>query len=195
MAFEELQSIWDNQNDESGYKINEEALYARIQEKGKSVDHKLNVYEWLMFIGNLVIGLILFVDVYRGDGQAYEYVLPVLYVAFSILTIILRLVRQKEEIQFDLTMRGELDKAIWKIDYLIARGRSMMLWYMLPLMTVLTITLYLNGKPLWALGTMVIVIPVSYFGGRWEINKWYMPKKRELESSHLTLFKSKASVE
>jgi len=191
MAFEELQSIWDNQNDESAYKINEEALYARIEEKGKSVDHKLNVYELLMFIGNLAIGLVLFVDVYRGDGQPYEYVLPALYVAFSVITVILRLVRQKEEVQFDLTMMGELDKAIWKINYLIARGQSMMLWYMLPLMTVLTITLFLNSKPLWALGTMVIVAPVSYFGGQWEINKWYMPKKRELESLRQELLDEK----
>lgn len=191
MAFEELQSIWDNQNDESVYKINEDALFARIQEKGKSVDHKLNVYELLMFIGNLAIGIVLFVDVYRGDGKAYEYVLPALYIAFSIGTVILRLLRQQEEVQFDLTMRGELDKAIWKIDYLIARGRSMMLWYMLPLMIVLTITLFLNSKPLWALGTMVIVVPVSYFGGKWEINKWYMPKKRELESLRQELLDEK----
>ncbi len=79
-------------------------------------------------------------------------------------------------------MMGELDKAISQIEYLIKRGRSMMVWYMLPLMAVLSVTLFLDSKLLWALGTIAIAAPVSYFGGRWEINKWYLPKKRELLS-------------
>ena len=182
MKFEDLKTIWDDQNDEALYTINEEALYAQIQQKSKSVNHKLNVYEWLMFLGNLIIGLVLFVDALRDNGQPYEYVLPALYIAFSIGTLILRKVRQKEEVQFELTMMGELDKAIWQINYLIKRGRTMMFWYVLPFTFVLTVTLLLNSKPLWALGMIVILIPLSYFSGRWEINKWYMPQKRELES-------------
>ncbi|MCA9950647.1 MAG: hypothetical protein KDE48_13440 [Anaerolineales bacterium] len=182
MEFEELQTIWHSQNDENLYTINEEVLYAQIQQKSKAVDHKLNIYEWVMFLGNLIIGIVLFVEVLSKNGQTYEYVLPLMYIAFSIGTVILRRVRQKKEIQFDLTIMGELNKAIWQIDYLIKRGRSMMIWYMLPLILVLTVTLILDSKLLFALGTMAIAIPVSYFGGRWEINKWYLPKKRELES-------------
>ncbi len=182
MEFEELQTIWNSQNDKNLYTIDEEALYARIQQKSKSVNHKLNVYEGLMFLGNLIIGIVLFIDAFLGNGQPYEYVLPALYIIFSISILILRKVRQKEEVQFDHTIMGELDKAIWQIDHLIKRGRSMMIWYILPLTLVLTITLLLNSKPLWALGMLVILIPFSYYGGRWEINKWYMPKKRELES-------------
>lgn len=182
MEFEELKTVWESQNDENLYTIDEEALYDQIREKSKSVNHKLNTYERLMFLGNLVIGFVLFADAVRGNGETYEYVLPLLYIAFSISTVILRRVRQNEEIQFELTMMGELDKAIWQINYLIKQGRSMMVWYMLPLMLVLTGTLILNSKPFWALGTMVIVVPVSYFAGQWEINKWYVPKKRELES-------------
>ena len=182
MEFEDLQTIWNDQNDENLYTINEEALYAQIQQKSKSVNHKLNVYEWLMFSGNLIIGIVLFIDALRENGQTYEYVLPTLYIAFSIITLILRKVRQKEEILFDLTMMGELDKAIWQINYLIKRGRSMMIWYVLPFTFVLTVTLLLNSKQLWALGMIVILVPLSYFSGRWEINKWYMPQKLELEA-------------
>ena len=182
MEFEELQTIWESQNDETIYTVDTDALYTQIQQKSQSVDHKLNVYERLMFFGNLIIGVVLFVDAYREAGAAYEYALPLMYILFSISTLVLRRMRKKEEVQFELTMMGELDKAIWQINHLIKRGRSMMLWYMLPLVTVLTITLLLNSKPLWAMGMIVILLPLSYFSGRWEINKWYMPKKLELEA-------------
>ena len=181
MEFEGLQAIWSNQEDHDLYTIDRDALYEQIKEKSASVNHKLNTYEQLMLIGNLLIGIVLFVDAVRGNGQAYEYALPTMYILFSIGTAVLRRTRQKEEIKFELTMMGELNKAIWQINYLIKRGRSMMLWYMLPLMLVLTVTLLLNSKPLWALGTMLVAVPLSYLGGRWEINKWYMPKKVELE--------------
>lgn len=182
MGFEELQTIWNSQNDENLYTINEEALYARIQQESKSVNHKLNVYEWLMFLGNFIIGIVLFVDAVRENGQPFEYILPALYIAFSLGTLILRRVRRQEEVRFELTVMGELNKAIWQIDYLIKRGRSMMFWYVLPFTFVLTVTLLLNSKPFWAIGMIVILLPLSYFSGRWEINKWYMPQKRELEA-------------
>lgn len=180
MAFEELQTIWDSQNDDDLYIIDEEALYAQIQQKSKSVNHKLNVYERLMFLLNLSVGFVLFVDAIRDNARPYEYVLPAMYIIYSLGILILRRMRQEEEQQFELTILGELNKAIWQIDHLIKRGRSMMLWYTLPLMFVLIMTLLLNSKPLWALGMLLIVVPLSYFGGRWEINKWYLPKKVEL---------------
>ena len=182
MEFEELQAIWAEQDDENLYTIDRSALYAQIKEKSQSVTRKLNIYERLMFLGNLIVGLILFVDVYRGMGEPFEYLLPGMYLLFSIGTVILRQVRQQEEVQFELNMMGELNKAIWQNDLLIKRGRSMMLWYMLPLMLVAAVTLYLNAKLIWALGTLFVVLPLGYFGGRWEINKWYLPKKRELEA-------------
>ena len=182
MGFEELQAIWDSQNDKDLYTINKEVLYAQIKQKSKSVSHKLNFVERMMFIGNLIVGIVLFVDALRGDGQAYHYIAPVLYIFFSIFTVVLRQMRQKEELHFELSIIGELDKAIWQIEYLIKQSRSMMIWYLFPLMGVIAVTMLLDSKPLWALGTIAIAVPVSYFGGRWEINKWYLPKKRELLS-------------
>ena len=183
MEFEELQTIWESQNDENLYRINKEALYAQIKQKSQTVSHKLNLLELGMFVGNLIVGLILLADVLKEDSQTYEYALPAMYLAFSVFALVRRLSRRKkEEVRFEQTVLGEIDKAIWQVNYLIQQGRSMMVWYILPLIFVLSITLFLNGKPLFALPFIFILIPASYFGGRWEINKWYMPKKRDLES-------------
>ncbi len=41
-------------------------------------------------------------------------------------------------------MMGDLDKAIWQVDYLIAAGGYMMLWYLLPLLVAALVVIYLN---------------------------------------------------
>ena len=58
----------------------------------------------------------------------------------------------------------------------------MMYWYLLPTILVALVTVTLNAGFVWALGLILLAGPVAYFGGRWEINNWYLPKKRELES-------------
>ena len=57
----------------------------------------------------------------------------------------------------------------------------MILWYLLPLMAVFSVIAFFEAKLLWAFGIAILVILTTFFGSRWEINKFYMPKKRELE--------------
>ena len=42
MEFEEMQILWNSQNNEKLYAINEDALYAQIKRKGQSIDRKLS---------------------------------------------------------------------------------------------------------------------------------------------------------
>ena len=88
---------------------------------------------------------------------------------------------------FDESILGELDKAVWQSDYLIKQSRSMIFWYLLPALLVVNGTMILNGKPWTALLLTAVTLPVTYFGGRWEVNKFYLPKKRELEMLRETL--------
>jgi hypothetical protein len=54
-------------------------------------------------------------------------------------------------------------------------------------MGVAFITLLINSGWLWAFGLLAVVVPVIYFGSRLEIEKFYLPKKRELEALRQTL--------
>ncbi len=181
MEFEDMQVIWNSQNNEKLYAINEAALYEQIKRKGKSVNHLLEMSQLVMIAVNLFVGILLIVEAWYDDGQAYEYILPAMYLAYLIGAIILRVVRRKEQVRFEETMLGELDKAIWQADYLIKQGYTLIKWYLVPLMLVTSGTMLYNGKPFWALGIFIFMAAASYFSHYWEIQRCYVPKKRELE--------------
>lgn len=182
MEFEEMQTIWNAQNDEKLYAINEEALHASILRKSNSAGRLLDMFELVMIGLNAVVGIVLILDALRDDQGLGQYILAGMFLLFFVYALIRRFARRKDEVQFDQTMLGELEKAIWRVEYLIRQGRSIVFWYVLPLLVVASVSLLLNSKLEWALGLLLVVGPLSYLGGRWEVNKFYLPKKIALES-------------
>ncbi len=192
MEFEEMQVIWDSQNNEPLFAINQAALHKKIQSKSAKVNRTLNMVDWVMIGANLLAGILLIVVNFIEDSKPFEYVLPLLYLFFIGVVVYRRLNRKQESVKFEPTIRGDLDHAIWQTDYLIRQGQSILIWYLLPIMTVAFITLALNSSWLWAIGMVVVVVPFTYFGSRWEIKKFYLPKKRELEALRQTLIEAEA---
>ncbi|WP_420627288.1 hypothetical protein [Candidatus Leptofilum sp.] len=185
-----MKLIWDSQNNEPLFAIDQEALHNRIQDKGKAVASSLNKFELFMIGMNLVVGIVLMADVFADDGAAFEYVLPTIYLLFFAYSIYRRYAHKQEVRQFAPTILGDLDKALWQVNYLIKQNREMMIWYLLPILMVVFVTVLLNAGFVWSLGLILLAAPVAYFGGRWEVNNWYLPKKRELESLRQLLVKA-----
>ncbi len=194
MAFEEMQVIWNEQNNEKLFAINEASLHRYIRGKSRSVEHLMRFAEWAMVVANLVVTIILTVDALNDGGPDYQYLIAAMYLGYSFFAIFRRLRRKMVEKVFELTLLGEVDKALWQIDYLIRQGQSLILWYVLPLTLVVTVSFLLNGKVWWALAFFVVLVPASLIGPRWEANKWYRPKKRELEKLRETLLMPESEV-
>ena len=57
MEFEEMKKIWDSQNNEPLYAINEKALHNHIMSKKKTGYHITNTSELLLIIVNACAGL------------------------------------------------------------------------------------------------------------------------------------------
>lgn len=188
MEFEDMQVIWNSENQEKLYAINEEALFKKIKRKSASVNRSLVFVEFMMIFINLGTGLLLILDTYWENGQSFEYILPVVYLAYTLFFFFRRLTRKQETAQFEPTIVGEIDKALWQINYLIKQSQGMLIWYLLPIVIIAALTIGLNNNNLWQpLALIALVAPVAYYGGRWEINKCYMPKKRELEALRETI--------
>ncbi len=187
MEFEEMQVIWNAQNEERLYAIDETALAAQITRRSRWLDRKLTLIDWIMIGVNLGVGIVLLIDGLQGDDPVVQYLMPAAYLAFFVIAIARRLLRRQDEKQFEDTMLGELDRAIWRVDYLITQGRSLVLWYLLPLLLLFGIVAYRNEKLLWAVALFVILLPITYVAGRWEVNRFYLPKKRSLEALRDTL--------
>lgn len=183
MDFEELQVIWNNQNHEKMYAINENALHTYIKRKGQSIKHILNFFEFVLIGINLFVGIWLTIESLDNNNPSTQSILAVFYLAFAIYSFIRRLIRRKEEKPFDQTIVGELDKAIWRVDYLMRQGKNVIVWYLLPLALILGIMSFFDTKRLLpAFGMMLAATVVTYFGYRWENKKIHLPNRHNLET-------------
>ncbi|MEM7334220.1 MAG: hypothetical protein AAF490_19195 [Chloroflexota bacterium] len=190
MEFKDMQVIWDNQNNEKLYAINEEALHEQIKQKGRTMAQILNKFEFIMIGVNLFVTVWLFYDGITDGDPWVDYILPVAYLFYTVVMIWRRTQRKAEEIHFAPTMIGDLEKAIWQANYLIKQSKDMIGWYLVPLMLLVTIFTFFNRGFWFAVGFMVLVVPATYFASKWEINKFYAPKLRDLEALKETLLDS-----
>ena len=55
MEFDEMKVIWDSQNNEKLYAINESTLFEQIKRKGRSVARMLNFFDVMMFGVNFAV--------------------------------------------------------------------------------------------------------------------------------------------
>ncbi len=180
--FEAMQIIWDRQTDEKMYAIDESALHAQIKAKSQSIERKVDLFEWIMIGVNLIVAIVLVIDAVRDMNLWFEYLPAAAYLGFAVYSVYRRLARRRDEIHFDETMLGELDKAIWRINYLITQTRTIIFWYLVPLMLVFALTAVLNARLWWAIGLPLALLPLTYLASRWEIRRFYLPKKKAMES-------------
>ncbi|HAV77904.1 MAG TPA: hypothetical protein DCX53_11195 [Anaerolineae bacterium] len=182
MDFEELQVIWNNQNNEKLYAINENALHTYIRKKGKSIGRLVNIFEFILIAVNLFVGIWLTVESLDNDNPSTQSVLAVFYLAFAVYGLIRRFLRRNEEKPFAHTIVGELDKAIWRIDYLMKRSRGTIYWYLLPLVLIFAGMAVFDSRLISVTGMLAILTITTYFAERWEFKKFHLPKKRNLEA-------------
>lgn len=183
MDFEELQVIWNNENHEKMYVIDENALHSYIRRRGRSIQHILNFFEFILIGLNLAVGIWLTIESLDNHNPSTQSIMAVFYLGFGIFSFIRRLIRRNEEKPFDQTVLGELDKAIWRVDYLMRQGKNVIIWYLLPLALILGVMSFFDTKRLlWAFGMMLIVTAATYYAYRWENRKFHLPNKHNLET-------------
>lgn len=79
MDFEELQVIWNNQNNEKMYVVNENALHGYIKRKAKSIQHTLNFFEFILIGVNFFVGIWLIVQSLDNNPWSEQLILAVFY--------------------------------------------------------------------------------------------------------------------
>ena len=182
MDFDELQVIWNNQSNETMYAINEKALYNHIKHRGQSVNLKLNIQEFILMGCNLFAGIQLTISALKSGSPSLKLFLSAFYLAFAIYGVIRKLIRRREEKPFDHTLLGELDKAIWRIEYLIQQNRNLIRWYILPLTLLFGVTSFFTPRYFMAFVVCLGATAFAHFTSRWENNKFHIPNKQSLES-------------
>lgn len=179
MEFEELQKIWDAQNNQPLYAINEKALHNRILSKKKQGLHITNTSELLSIIVNAGVGCFIFgVNYFKHSGNIFMYTLSAWMFICALYLLVSRLRRKKANQKFDRSISGDLDHAISLAAYQV-RLSQMLRWNILPIGILIVLGVWDNGKFWFAVG-MVMFFLLTAYATRWEHNI-YRRKKRELE--------------
>jgi hypothetical protein len=181
MEFEEIKKIWDMQNNEALYVINEKTLHNRILSKKRSAGHIANFSELISIFANMGTALFaLGMALFRSGANIFMYGMAAWTFIIALYLVVSRTRRRKSENRFDRSMLGDLDHAISNATYQVRLSR-IMLWNALPIGILLLFGFWESGKlSVWIVACMLIFFVFIYYAGGWEY-RIYKNRKRELE--------------
>ena len=180
MEFEELRKIWDAQDNQPLYAINEKAMYNLILSKKKQAHHITNISELLLIFVNLGAGIMtLAMNLFKQSVNLSLYFLSAWMLATALYTLVRRNQRIKGNQQFDRSISGDLSHAISMASYQV-RISQIMRWNIVPIAAFTFLGLWEGGKPIWIALIVLLFFALTYYAGGWEHNI-YKKKKRELE--------------
>ncbi len=180
MEFDELQKIWDAQNNEPLYAINEKALHNRILSKRRQARRITNISELLLIIVNLGAGCFVFgINLFKKPGNMFMYLMAAWMFATALYLLVSRIHRIRGDRRFDRSMHGDLNHAISVATYQV-RLSQIMRWNILPIGALSLLSAWEGGKLFWVAGLIGISFALAWYAGNWE-HSIYKTRKRELE--------------
>jgi len=180
MEFEEMKKIWDSQNNEPLYSINEKALHNRILSKKSQAHHITNISELLAIIvyactGCIILGMYFF----KQSGNISMYLLSAWMLGSALYSLVSRIRRRNQDHRFDRSMRGDLDHAVSVATYQV-RLSQLMRWNILPIGLFTLLGVWNDGKSIWIVVSILIFFLLTSYASGWE-HRIYKSRKRELE--------------
>lgn len=179
MDFEELQKIWDSQNNQPMYVINQEALHRRITAKKKKAIRITNLSELLLITVNIISGGFVLVMNLSMEKTNLSFHVMTTWMLGSAVYLLISRVRRMRSISFERSMLGDLTHAISVATYQV-RLSQIMRWNILPIGLLSIIGVWEGGKSIAFIVGLIVCFALAYYAGGWEHNI-YQSRKRELE--------------
>ena len=174
MEFDEMKKIWDAQNSQPLYTIDEKALYNRIQSKMNTVLRFTSIGEWLLIMINLGTGAILLGhNPIKPGSNIFLFLEAAWLFAIVVYLLVSHIRRIKASRQFDRSIRGDLNHAIFLASYQM-RISQIIRWNFLPLGAIMILSGWEAGK----LVKVSAIILVSYTLAFYVTSKGYLANKR-----------------
>ncbi len=194
MDFEEMKVIWDSQTEQPLYVLDQEALHNAVRRKGRCIEKSVKGFEGVM-IGILLVVAVVLVGKRVLSEPAWTTPM-VIGAALTLLVAIVAAInlaltrarRLKGEQVYDQSLLGDLDRAISRVDYQVARLRNSHSWFLVPLAAMTGLNFMARGVSLAELfGSRVWIWPlflaslvIYYAAIRFEIRRVHQPRKRSL---------------
>jgi RsiW-degrading membrane proteinase PrsW (M82 family) len=181
MEFEDLKKIWDQQNNEPMYAINQEALHKRIKSSKKKASFASNMNEIGLVLIAVVTSTFLFIK-NSNSTNIFTFLPGIVLLLTAVYVWYKRSSRKKQEEQFDRTMMGDLDHAISNVEFEIKRARTFIWWYLIPIAIPVFLNLYDKNASLTKWLIIIGMFILSYAVVQLGLYFAQLPKKRSLQS-------------
>jgi hypothetical protein len=180
MEFDEMKKIWDAQNNQPLYVIDEKALHNRIQSKMNSVLRLSNFSDWLLILIFLGTGIVLLGSTpFRPGANIFMYLGAAWMFATVVYLVVNHIRRIKASRQFDRSIRGDLNHAISLAGYQV-RLSQIIRWNLLPLGAIMILSGWEAGK-LLSVGAVILVSNILAFSVTSKGLRVNKRRKRELQ--------------
>lgn len=180
MEFDELQKIWDIQNNQPLYVINEQALHNRIVSKKHQIIHIAVLTEWILIIANFISGAFVLQQNYTGRRSlVFAYLLAIWLLGTAIYVLANRIRRMREQKQFNRSLSGDLQHALTTAVYQVRIARIMRL-NVLPIALLTLLGVWEGGQSVWFTVAVALFFVLVYVASGWE-QGIYRNKMKELQ--------------
>jgi hypothetical protein len=174
MEFDEMKKIWDEQNNQPLYVIDEKTLHNRIQSKMNAFLHLTGISEWLLIIINLGAGGILVgLNPFKPGANIFLYLEAAWMFAIVVYLVVIRIRRIKASRRFDRSIHGDLNHAISLAGYQMRLSQIIRL-NLFPMGAIMIFSGWEAGK----LFKVSAVILISYTLAFYVSSKGYRMNKR-----------------
>lgn len=180
MNINDLQKIWDAQNQSPLYMFDEAMLTTQVIKKKvkiqKIVTYTEYIYLFATFLaGSIIVGKAFF----TGNHLVYKYLMATIFYLATVYLFYQRYLRKKEEEIFGNSILEEVEHALSNSAHQVKLS-SRMLYVFFPLISSLIILIkwISAGFSIETLG-VVLFFGVTYIAARWE-NSRYAIKTEEL---------------
>lgn len=180
MEFDEMKKVWDAQNNEPVYGINEQALHKRIVAKKNTGLRITHTSELLLIVMNMCTATFIFGSSwYRQSSNVFMYALAAWMLISALYFLVHRIRRVQADQQFDRSMLGDLRYAISIASYQVRISRVMR-WNLLPIGLLVILSIIYGGKSVWLAVAIFIFLVLTGYASGWE-HTIYKNRKIELE--------------
>jgi hypothetical protein len=180
MEFEEMKKIWDAQNNQPLYVIDENALHHRIQSKRSGLLHITNRSEWSLMMINLSTGIILLaLNPFKPGANIFMYLESAWMFATVVYVVVSRIDRIKAGRRFDRSIHGDLDHAISVASYQVRLSRVIR-WNLLPMGAIMIFSGWEAGKLVKVCAVILVAYALAFYVGTKE-RRMNNRRKRELQ--------------
>ncbi len=182
MEFDEMKKIWDSQNNQAMYVINEEALHNRIRAKKKRSQRLARITEYVFIGSNLIAGsIIIGKSILTGDHSAFKYIATLFFYGIAVYVMFQLKLRKRQERNFENTMMGDLEHALSNATFQVNLSARIMN-VVFPVISILAIVSeWIDSGFSWMIPAIVFFFAFAYYAATWE-HRYYVSKKNELEA-------------